>query len=58
MNGLHRVFITGLGIVSPLGLDTDTTWSRLQKGHSGIDYITALVSCRSLRGVEVPWAFR
>jgi len=44
MNGLHRVFITGLGIVSPLGLDTDTTWSRLQKGHSGIDYITAFDS--------------
>ena len=44
MNGLHRVFITGLGIVSPLGLDTNSTWSRLQKGHSGIDYITAFDS--------------
>ena len=44
MNGLHRVFITGLGMVSPLGLDTNSTWSRLQKGHSGIDYITAFDS--------------
>ncbi len=41
MNGLHRVFVTGLGIVSPLGLDTASTWSRLQQGQSGIDYITA-----------------
>ena len=41
MNGLHRVFVTGLGIVSPLGLDTASTWGRLKKGQSGIDYITA-----------------
>ncbi len=37
----HRVFITGLGIISPLGLDVPTTWSALVKGKSGIDYITA-----------------
>lgn len=37
----RRVFITGLGIISPLGLDVKTTWSGLISGHSGIDLITA-----------------
>jgi 3-oxoacyl-[acyl-carrier-protein] synthase II len=36
-----RVFITGIGIISPLGLDVSTTWSELTQGHSGIDQITA-----------------
>ena len=36
-----RVFVTGLGIVSPLGLDVASTWEALQKGVSGVDYITA-----------------
>jgi 3-oxoacyl-[acyl-carrier-protein] synthase II len=29
-----------MGILSPLGLDTDTTWEGLIAGRSGIDYIT------------------
>ena len=37
----HRVFVTGIGIVSPLGLDTETTWAGLIQGQSGVDYITA-----------------
>ena len=36
-----RVFVTGLGIVSPVGLDAASTWSNLVQGVSGIDYITA-----------------
>jgi 3-oxoacyl-[acyl-carrier-protein] synthase II len=36
----ERVAITGIGILSPLGLDTPTTWRRLIAGESGIDYIT------------------
>ena len=36
-----RVFVTGLGTVSPLGLDVDSTWEALAQGVSGIDYITA-----------------
>lgn len=35
----RRVAITGLGIVSPLGLDVDSTWNNLMQGQSGIDYI-------------------
>lgn len=36
----RRVAITGLGVVSPLGNDVDSTWSNLIAGHSGIDRIT------------------
>ena len=36
-----RVFVTGLGVVSPLGLDAPSTWNSLVQGISGIDYITA-----------------
>ena len=41
MSDNHRVFITGIGVVSPLGLDAETTWSGLVSGRSGIDLITA-----------------
>ena len=41
MSELQRVFITGIGIVSPLGLDVGSTWDQLTQGKSGIDYITA-----------------
>jgi 3-oxoacyl-[acyl-carrier-protein] synthase II len=39
-NDKDRVVITGTGILSPLGLDTRTTWEGLIAGESGIDYIT------------------
>jgi 3-oxoacyl-[acyl-carrier-protein] synthase II len=35
----RRIVITGLGGVTPLGLTMHETWSRLQAGVSGIDYI-------------------
>ncbi len=37
----NRVFVTGLGVVSPLGLDADTTWKSIVAGKSGVDTITA-----------------
>ena len=41
MTGQHRVFITGIGIISPLGLDLASTWDGITKGRSGVDFITA-----------------
>lgn len=37
----HRVVVTGIGIVSPLGLDVPSTWDALLAGKSGVSYISA-----------------
>jgi len=39
-NASSRVVVTGMGVISPLGLDLATTWEGLITGKSGIDYIT------------------
>jgi 3-oxoacyl-[acyl-carrier-protein] synthase II len=40
LNGRRRVVITGLGAVTPLGLDVETTWANLIGGRSGAGPIT------------------
>src|SRR5919106_5679004 len=40
MNGRRRVVITGLGAVTPLGNDVETTWANLVAGESGAAPIT------------------
>ena len=40
MNNNGRVVVTGIGAVTPLGLNMATTWEGLVAGRSGIDYIT------------------
>src|SRR4051794_33004054 len=40
MNGRRRVVVTGLGAVSPLGNDIETTWRRLLAGECGAGPIT------------------
>jgi 3-oxoacyl-[acyl-carrier-protein] synthase II len=37
---LKRVVVTGLGMVTSLGLDVSTTWEAMLAGKSGIDWIT------------------
>lgn len=34
--GLRRVVVTGVGMVTPMGLDTPTVWSNLLAGKSGV----------------------
>jgi 3-oxoacyl-[acyl-carrier-protein] synthase II len=41
MNGRRRVVITGMGAVSPLGNDVETTWENLAAGRSGAGPITS-----------------
>ena len=37
----RRVVVTGIGMVSPVGLTRDTTWHNLLAGVSGIDTISS-----------------
>ena len=38
---VERVFVTGLGSISPVGLSVDETWSNITKGVSGVDTISS-----------------
>ena len=37
----RRVVITGIGVVSSIGLGKDKFWNALKKGRSGVSKITA-----------------
>ena len=50
-----RIFLTGLGAITPLGLDTITFWQRLIEANSGISTLTKLPTdgLRNPNGGEV-----
>ena len=41
MRTSRRVVITGLGVISPIGIGKDAFWENLIAGKSGVDCITA-----------------
>jgi len=41
VSAMTRVAVTGVGCVTPLGLDAPSTWKAAQAGESGIDWIQA-----------------
>ena len=40
----HRVVVTGVGVVSPIGIGQSTFWQNLVAGRSGIDLLSAFPS--------------
>jgi len=55
----RRVVVTGIGLVSPVGIGTEQSWRAIREGRSGISHITAFdasaFSCRiagQVRGFE------
>jgi 3-oxoacyl-[acyl-carrier-protein] synthase II len=40
MQNKHRVVITGMGAITPVGLNLEDTWQALCSGRSGIDTVT------------------
>ncbi|MBD3305283.1 ketosynthase chain-length factor, partial [candidate division KSB3 bacterium] len=56
MKPAHHVVITGIGMITPVGLDTATCWRNLLAGQSGIRSINRFNpgGCRTKIGGELP----
>ena len=61
---MRRVVVTGLGLVTPLGGDVETSWSNLIAGESGIDTITQFDTegqkatiAGEVKPADHPWGF-
>lgn len=54
-NSLRRVVVTGLGAVTPLGLNVTETWDALKQGRSGVGAITRFdpTGCNARIAAEV-----
>ncbi len=55
----RRVVITGMGVISPVGVGLDTYWNNLTSGQSGIVPVTKFdtTDCPVKIGGEVPTDF-
>ena len=61
---MRRVVVTGLGLVTPLGGDVETSWKNLIAGESGAGQITSFdpvdqkctIACE-VKDKEHPWGF-
>ncbi len=40
LNNYRRVVVTGMGVISPIGLTVANMWEALISGKSGVDYIS------------------
>jgi len=51
-----EVVLTGLGVLTPIGIDKDTFWNALLNGESGVGFLNIETADESLRpmGSEVP----
>ena len=49
---MRRVVVTGIGLITPLGLDTTSTWEGMLAGRSGVGYLT----CFDASAYEFPIA--
>src|SRR5437868_12929211 len=47
----RQVVITGMGVVSPIGVGCEAFWSAIEAGKSGIDWMP------ETRGVESPFRY-
>ena len=61
---MRRVVVTGLGLVTPLGGDVETTWANLIAGNSGIGQITRFDASNQkctiageVKPKDHPWGF-
>ena len=43
-NVRNRVVVTGMGVISPLGLTPDDLWSALREKRSGVSRLTSVPS--------------
>ena len=50
----RRVVVTGVGMVTPLGHDAETTWSALRAGRSGVGFITDFLDTLLRYSAQMP----
>lgn len=51
-----RVVVTGVGVVSPIGIGNDTFWDSLVHSRSGIDFLQSMPSEGCLRHLVLKFA--